>query len=110
MEIVESWYKEMYGNDSETHLGNDSETHLKTLGDHLAGVYKGYASCFNNCSTSYKILDHLGRPCDAEDVVSSNLELDRYLKVARFRVVEEFDILGWWPTNNPNWQGWLVIT
>ncbi|KAK3204352.1 hypothetical protein Dsin_018398 [Dipteronia sinensis] len=30
MEIVESWYKEMYG--------NDSETQLKTFSDHLAGV------------------------------------------------------------------------
>ncbi|KAI9193812.1 hypothetical protein LWI28_000384 [Acer negundo] len=51
------------------------------------------------------MLDHLGRPCDAEDVVSPNSEeseLDRYLKEARFRSVEEFDILSWWRLNNPN--------
>ncbi|KAK0607019.1 hypothetical protein LWI29_007966 [Acer saccharum] len=97
MKIVESWYKEIYG--------NDSETHLKTFSDHLAGVYKKYASCFSNCSASYKMLDHFGRPCDAEDVVSPNSEeseLDRYLKEARFRSVEEFDILSWWRLNNPN--------
>ncbi|KAK1564499.1 hypothetical protein Q3G72_004683 [Acer saccharum] len=72
---------------------------------YVKGVYKKYASCFSNCSGSYKMLDHLGRPCDAEDVVSPNSEeseLDRYLKEARFRSVEEIDILSRWRLNNPN--------
>ncbi|KAL5784114.1 hypothetical protein ACOSQ2_006506 [Xanthoceras sorbifolium] len=99
MDIVESWYKEIYGND-------DTDTHLKTFSDHLEGVYNKYASCFSNCSDSYKMLDRLGRPrtCPSnnENVVSPSSELDQYLKDSRFRSVEEFDILGWWRVNTPN--------
>ncbi|KAH7572863.1 hypothetical protein JRO89_XS03G0026200 [Xanthoceras sorbifolium] len=106
MDIVESWYKEIYGDD-------DTDTHLKTFSDHLEGVYNKYAICFSNCSDSYKMLDRLGRPrtCPSNDenVVSPSSELDQYLKDSRFRSVEEFDILGWWRVNTPNFPTLAMI-
>ncbi|KAK2642970.1 hypothetical protein Ddye_024733 [Dipteronia dyeriana] len=109
-DIVESWYKEIYG--------QDADKHRKRIQDILKVVYDEYAGGFKNSTTSsadastlfpdYVMLDHLGMSLtpshgsDSDSGKSQKSQLERYLEEPKFRSVEEFDILGWWCVNTPN--------
>ncbi|KAK0606740.1 hypothetical protein LWI29_003651 [Acer saccharum] len=51
-----------------------------------------------NPSTSYNVLDTLGRPCESVDAVEDD-EFSRYFHEPKLPFVEDFDILGWWRLN-----------
>ncbi|KAK4855047.1 hypothetical protein QYF36_003503 [Acer negundo] len=98
MDIVENWYKEIYGIDAH-------EEHLKMITEDITHVYNKYASSSAdaNSSTSYnKMLDHLRRSSFTSNSQNIVGELDRYLKEPKFPSIEEFDILTWWRVNTPN--------
>ncbi|KAK4855938.1 hypothetical protein QYF36_012513 [Acer negundo] len=61
---------------------------------------KSMASTFGdvNSSTSYNMLDNLGRPCESLDAVEDD-EFSRYFHEPKLPFVEDFDILGWWRLN-----------
>ncbi|XP_031249078.1 zinc finger BED domain-containing protein RICESLEEPER 1-like isoform X1 [Pistacia vera] len=99
MDIVERWYKEIYG--------NVVDTHLKLVTDAIANIYNEYAERASNSESSSswgcgEMLDDMWRPCmssqHVNDVVST--ELDRYLGDSKFCPVQEFDILAWWRLNS----------
>ncbi|KAI9193884.1 hypothetical protein LWI28_001003 [Acer negundo] len=98
MDIVENWYKEIYGIDAH-------EEHLKMITEDITHVYNKYASSSAdaNSSTSYnKMLNHLRRSSFTSNSQNIVGELDRYLKEPKFPSIEEFDILTWWRVNTPN--------
>ncbi|KAJ0034156.1 hypothetical protein Pint_25907 [Pistacia integerrima] len=99
MDIVERWYKEIYG--------NVVDTHLKIVTDTVTNIYNEYAERASNSESSStwgcgEMLDDMWRPCmssqHVNDVVST--ELDRYLGDSKFCPVQEFDILAWWRLNS----------
>ncbi|TXG72782.1 hypothetical protein EZV62_001361 [Acer yangbiense] len=109
-DIVESWYKEIYGQDAEEH-GERIQADLKKVYNEYAGGFKNSTTSSADASTlftDYVMLDHLGMPLtpshgsDTDSGNSQKSELERYLEEPKFRSVEEFDILGWWCVNTPN--------
>ncbi|KAK1575427.1 hypothetical protein Q3G72_005417 [Acer saccharum] len=109
-DIVESWYKEIYGQDAEEH-GERIQADLKKVYNEYAGSFKNSTTSSADASTlftDYVMLDHLGMPLtpshgsDTDSGKSQKSELERYLEEPKFRSVEEFDILGWWCVNTPN--------
>ncbi|KAL9427876.1 hypothetical protein AB3S75_029959 [Citrus x aurantiifolia] len=106
MDIVQSWYKEIYA--------SAAHTHLEKINGEFNGVYNEYAkgsgksrSGDGSSSMSFKLLDAMGRPCTLshgvfdDGIASPKSELDCYLNEPKFPRVEEFDILAWWRVNTP---------
>ncbi|KAK0595908.1 hypothetical protein LWI29_010991 [Acer saccharum] len=98
MDIVEYWYKKIYG--------SEWETQLTTFRSYFTGVYNEYAKGTNdvkNSSISYKMLDPSGKPRkssrDLDHVQSLNFELHLYFEAVKFPLFEDFDILKWWRVN-----------
>ncbi|KAJ4723579.1 Zinc finger BED domain-containing protein [Melia azedarach] len=85
MDIVERWYKEIYG--------TLVDAYLEEIVDGLTNVYNLYAN------SNSKMLDEMGRPCKS----SANSELVFYLKEPKIPSIEDFDILGWWQLNSPTY-------
>ncbi|KAJ0035541.1 hypothetical protein Pint_25917 [Pistacia integerrima] len=86
LDIVECWYKEIYGDD-------EAKRHFKEITDDVKTVYYKYAK-------GPRMLDAMGRPCSSSQNTSAQQELDHYLKEPKFPSVEEFDILAWWCDNS----------
>ncbi|KAK2639718.1 hypothetical protein Ddye_027513 [Dipteronia dyeriana] len=81
MDIVQHWYKKIYG--------DECGTQLAIFMDYFNGVYNEYAKGTDNfqSSISYDISDH-GRG------QSFNFELHQYLN--DFPLIQDFDLLEWW--------------
>ncbi|KAI9198517.1 hypothetical protein LWI28_017294 [Acer negundo] len=108
MDIVEHWYKKIYGGECETRIAKFKK--------YLTDVYNEYAKGTNNIQSSasgskekkstisYEMLDPSGKPCKfSHDHLdhhrSPNFELDWYLKDVKFPLFQDFNILEWWRFN-----------
>ncbi|KAL5781253.1 hypothetical protein ACOSP7_006282 [Xanthoceras sorbifolium] len=107
MDIVQHWYKKIYG--------DECEAQLTVFTDYFINVYNEYARGANNfklytsgsqqtnSSISYEMLDFSGKLCksshDHDNVQSLNFELHLYLNKVRFPLIKDFNILGWWRDN-----------
>ncbi|KAJ0035542.1 hypothetical protein Pint_25916 [Pistacia integerrima] len=88
LDIVECWYKDIYGYD-------EAKRHFKEITDDVKTVYFKYAK-------GPTMFDAMGRPCSSSQNTSAQQELDHYLKEPKFPSIEEFDILAWWCDNSAN--------
>ncbi|TXG67568.1 hypothetical protein EZV62_008843 [Acer yangbiense] len=86
MDVVEQWYKKIYG--------DEYETQLEIFRDYFNSVYNEYAKGTDNfqSSISYDISGNSSH--DQDSGQSFNFELHLYLK--GFPLIKDFDILKWW--------------
>ncbi|KAK0602462.1 hypothetical protein LWI29_033643 [Acer saccharum] len=92
MDIVEQWYKKIYG--------DEYETQLEIFRDYFNSVYNEYAKGTGNfqSSISYDISENSSH--DQDSGWSFNFELHLYLK--DFPLIKDFDILKWWQLHSRN--------
>ncbi|XP_031249023.1 zinc finger BED domain-containing protein RICESLEEPER 1-like [Pistacia vera] len=120
MDIVEHFYKEIYG--------NDEDTYLKKTIDDVTNIFNKYAKGPNNSksssssnngagnssSTSSKMLDIMGRSFASSqhvnDIATPESELNHYLRDSKHPRGEVFDILQWWCVNSPTYPTLAKIT
>ncbi|KAH7572916.1 hypothetical protein JRO89_XS03G0033000 [Xanthoceras sorbifolium] len=99
MDIVQHWYKKIYG--------DECEAQLAVFTDYFINVYNEYAkrtkisgSQQTNSSISYEMLDFSGKLCKSshnyDNVQLLNSELYLYLNEFRFPLFKNFNILKWW--------------
>ncbi|KAK0600517.1 hypothetical protein LWI29_015758 [Acer saccharum] len=92
MDMVEQWYKKIYG--------DEYETQLEIFRDYFNSIYNEYAKGTDNfqSSISYDISGNSSH--DQDSGRSFNFELHLYLK--DFPLIKDFDILKWWRLHSRN--------
>ncbi|KAH7510600.1 hypothetical protein JRO89_XSUnG0259600 [Xanthoceras sorbifolium] len=107
MDIVQHWYKNIYGGECEAQLTIFTDYFINVYNEYAKGT-NNFKSCTSgsqqtNSSILYEMLDLSGKLCksshDYDNVQSLNSELHLYLNKVRFPLIKNFNILGWWRDN-----------
>ncbi|KAL5784170.1 hypothetical protein ACOSQ2_006562 [Xanthoceras sorbifolium] len=107
MDIVQHWYKKIYGDECEAQLTVFTDYFINVYNEYAKGAnnFKSYTSGSQqtNSSISYEMLDFSGKLCksshDHNNVQSLNSELHLYLNKVKFPLIKDFNILEWWRDN-----------